>query len=196
MRSLAPSSAPSMTERLRTYFRLTSGPQVLPSKGRFAVTLPVDFQQNYYREDEAMWAAGISPALTYRMGPSSLISLNYSLMRKNGYTPFTPITPPRRTRSLSATFGSRIRRGISTPAGYSGTYSSYSTGLTGGYGVGTSYAGAPYGWDNRRLDPAAAGKAYVTLNTGYDFDLHNASDLVVRTESAKRASPHRDGERA
>ena len=29
---------------------------------------------------------------------------------------------------------------------------------------------------------AAAGKACVTLNTGYDFDLHNASDLVVRTQ--------------
>ncbi|HOM80810.1 MAG TPA: hypothetical protein PLU39_11390 [Armatimonadota bacterium] len=177
------SSAPAMTERLRTYFRVSSSPQVLPSKGRFAVTLPVDFQQNYYREDEAMWAAGISPALTYRMGESSLISLNYSLMRKNGYTPFTSdYAPEAHQMSLSATFGSRIRRGVSTPAGYSGTYSSYSTGLTGGYGVGTSYAGAPYGWDNRRLDPAAAGKTYITFNTGYDFDLRNASDLVVRTQ--------------
>jgi hypothetical protein len=175
------SSAPTMTERLRTYLRLTSSPQVLPPEGRFVVSLPIDFQQNYYRADEAMWAAGISPALTYRMGGGSMISLNYSLMRKNGYTPFTSdYAPETHQLSMSATLGSRIRRGYSTSTGYSGGYSSYGTGLTGGYGA--PYAGAPYGRDNRTLDPAGAGKTYVTLNTGYDFDMHNASDLVVRTQ--------------
>ena len=173
------STAPSMTERLRTYFRLTSAPQVLPSEGRFAVTLPVDFQQNYYREMKRcgrLASARRSPTAW----ASSLISLNYSLMRKNGYTPFTSDyargAPARYRPRLAAGSGvaSARQRDIAEPipATAPGSPAAESH----------SYAGAPYGWDNRRLDPAAAGKAYVTLNTGYDFDLHNASDLVVRTQ--------------
>ncbi|MDH7569240.1 MAG: hypothetical protein QHJ73_06605 [Armatimonadota bacterium] len=180
------------TRRVRTYLHLSASPQLSQYNQPLTFSLPLDFHQLVYQEDEAQWVAGANPSLTYRWRPGAQVALSYFVVRQNGFTPFQSDFFGETNRlSLNATLGSALQSGYPSLAGYgAGGW----PGPLGGYGSPYFYGGyTPYGYPSAMggtggLDPAAAGKMSASFDTGYDFQNHVASDLTVRFQY--QPTPH------
>ncbi|MBI3947957.1 MAG: hypothetical protein HY321_18715 [Armatimonadetes bacterium] len=162
--------------RVRTALRLSGGPQYSTAGGGgLSLSAPMDFSQMVYREDEAQWAFALRPSANYRMGSASQVSLNYSYQTQNGFSPFQSDAFGDDNRiSLGMTVGSGIR------GGYAGAYPGYGTGAYGSVGPLAGYGGFPGSVPGVGvLDPEQAGRASVSLNTGYDFRQDFGYDLTI-----------------
>jgi hypothetical protein len=182
--SMGAGDGSDMKERIRTYLHLRANPLLSSGRSPLSLQLPLEFTQAVYGADEAQWLAGVSPSLIYRIAEASQLSLSYSLMKQNGYTPFQfDYGTEYNSLNLSLTLGSRLRPSYSGYGGY-GAYGSYGAyGGYGGYPAQEGYQSDSHGSATRRtwgLDPQMAGKASFTLDTGYDFENDIARDLVVR----------------
>ena len=172
------STTTASRQRVRTALRLQGSPQFSTQDRGLTFSMPIDFQQIVYKSNEAQWIAGTSPSLRYSLGGASQATLSYSLVRQNGFTPFQfDFAPEYNSLSLGVVLGPRIG------GGQAGAYPGYGSSAYGGVGPLAGYGGFPSTVGGRGLlNPAEAGKANVSFDSGYDFENDFARDLVVRAQ--------------
>lgn len=170
-------SKSSTVNRLRTALQLEANPRYEPQKGNLSIFAPLQFGQYIYKEDEAQWALNTTPSLTYRLGKASDLSLNYSFLGQNGFTPFRfDALTEYNHLSLDMRLGAKIKSYAEAYPG-TGISSQGGVGPLTGYG---GYRGAYAGFQS--LNPTQAGKANISLGTGYDFENDISQDLIIRSQ--------------
>lgn len=137
-------------------------------------TVPMDFRQLVYRSNEAQWVATFNPNFSYNLGPGSQFTFQHSVLRQNGYSPFQSDTF---TQYNSASAG--LVLGAAPPGGFATAYPGYGVSAYGSTGPLVGYGGYLGTAGGALLDPRYAGKASVSLRTGYDFENDIAQDLLL-----------------